>query len=82
MFYKNYDFQEVKGANKVKMSCDECKNETEHFLVYVPHGLVIGLPFLKKPWLSSNKSYGLACSLCGKPSYKISKEQAQSLINK
>jgi len=82
MWFKNASIEPVKGAATVKRVCNNCGNETEHVLVDQPYGLQIGLPFTKRPWLSSHRAYSLACPTCGTLNMRLSKEQAKALITK
>lgn len=82
MFIKNYGLQEVKNSKRIKRICDICNNECEHILVDEPSGLFIGLPFAKRPWLSSSKHFYLQCTICGKPNKILTKDEAKSLMNK
>ena len=82
MYIKEFGLHEIKDSKRIIRICDICKNESEQILMYEPSGLTIGLPFAKKPWLSSSKHFFLFCTVCGKPSKLLTKDEAQSLIKK
>jgi len=82
MWFSDASIEPVKGAPTVKRICNNCGNKTEHVLVDQPYGLKIGLPFTKRPWLSTHRAYALSCPICGDVSMRISKDEAQALIRR
>ena len=82
MLFYDASIEPVKGAATLKRVCDNCNNETDHILVDQPCGLKVGLPFAKRPWLSTHRTYGLACPTCGDVSTIISKDEAKAMIRK
>lgn len=81
MWFKEASIDPVKNAAHFVMICDNCNNEAPHVLVDQPYGLFIGIPFTKRPWLSSHRAYALGCPVCGELT-SITKDQAQALIRK
>ena len=81
MWFKSPDLKPVPEAALLKRTCENCGNETEQILLDHPYGLMLGLPFMKRPWASTHKGYYLGCPICTTV-FRISKEQATALIRK
>lgn len=81
MRFGNNSVEPVKGAATINRLCDNCNNVTEHFLVDQPYGLGLGLPFSKRPLLSTHRAYGLTCPICHS-GIEISRDEAQALIRR
>ncbi len=79
MFFRNSSSERVPGAKTIKRICNNCGNETVHVLVDQPYGLQVGMPFAKRPLLSTHKAYALSCPICGDTSCRLTKEQAKAL---
>ncbi len=78
MFWKEYNGWELEGARRIEQKCPNCSNTAEHFVYVVPHGLQLGIVFLKKPLVGKRKYY-LACSVCGFLAKELSAQQATAM---
>lgn len=79
MWFGEHSIEAVTGAGTVKRTCENCGNETEHVLVDQPYGLGFGIPFMKRPLVSTNRAYFLACPTCGGLNLRLTKDQAMGL---
>lgn len=79
MYFKDYEAFRVEDTKTVKMVCSNCGNESEHEACAEPVGITFGLPFAKKPWLSSHKRYYLICPICKNATKQIKKDEVLAL---
>jgi hypothetical protein len=82
MWFKQSSIEVVQGADSVTRACENCHNETAHVLVDQPYGLQFGIPFMKRPLLSSHVGYFLACPVCGTLNLRLTKDQAHGLMRR
>ena len=78
MFWKEYKGWPLEGARTVQEKCVNCGNTADHFVYVTPHGIQLGLVFLKKPLVGKRK-YFLACSVCGYLAKEFTEAQAKAM---
>lgn len=82
MWFTHHSIEVVRNSNTVTRSCENCGNEGDHVLVDQPYGVGIGIPFMKRPLVSSHRGYFLACPTCGTLNLRLTKDQAKGLMHK
>lgn len=79
MWFKEASIEVVEEASALEKICDNCNNVSDHVLADQPYGVMVGIPFTKRPWLSSHRQYVLVCPIC---MYfeQVSKDVAAALV--
>ena len=78
MFYKKYNGWPQEKSDTLPLKCPHCGNICEHYVYIAPHGIQLGIIFMRKPLISA-KQYFIACSTCHYLSKEITKQQAESM---
>jgi hypothetical protein len=79
MWFKEASIEVVEEASALEKICDNCNNVSDHVLADQPYGVMVGIPFAKRPWLSSHRQYVLVCPIC-MHFEQVSKDVADALV--
>jgi len=65
VWFAQHSIEPVPGAPAVHMECPNCAGDRDHVVLDQPTGIGFGLPFSKRPLVSSHRKHYLGCPVCG-----------------